>query len=104
MPRTLKLSAAEVREALSEPLQSILVAVRQALEETPPELAADIIERGIVLVGGGALLRGVDRVLAGETGVSVRLSDDPLSAVALGTGRALRGMESRSLTLTKHPL
>ena len=89
LPRTLKMSAGEIREALAQPVQAIVEAVKQTLEHTPPELAADIVNRGIVLVGGGALLRGMDRLLAEETGMPVSISNDPLSAVALGTGVAL---------------
>ncbi|MCS7172203.1 MAG: rod shape-determining protein [Armatimonadetes bacterium] len=93
LPRTVRMTSAEIREALSEPVAAIVEAVRQTLERTPPELAADIVERGIVLVGGGALLRGLDRLLAQETGMPVTLTDDPLSAVALGTGRALEEID-----------
>lgn len=100
LPRTLKMSAGEIREALAQPVQAIVAAVKQTLEETPPELAADIMHRGIVLVGGGALLRGLDRLLAEETGMSVTLSSDPLSAVALGTGVALEGTETMQRVLT----
>jgi rod shape-determining protein MreB len=91
LPRTLKTTASEIREALAPTVQAIVEAVRQTLEETPPELAADIMHRGIVMVGGGALLRGLDRLLAEETGMPVTISSDPLSAVALGTGVALEG-------------
>jgi rod shape-determining protein MreB len=94
LPRTLKISAGEIREALAQPVQAIVEAVRQTLEQTPPELSADIMTRGIVMVGGGALLRGLDRLLAEETGMPVALSDDPLSAVALGTGVALEARET----------
>ncbi|HET6781374.1 MAG TPA: rod shape-determining protein, partial [bacterium] len=79
--------------ALAEPVAQIVEAVKQTLERTPPELAADIVDRGIILAGGGSLLRGVDRLLAEETGMPVTLTDDPLSAVALGTGRALEEIE-----------
>lgn len=88
LPRTLRITAGEIRDALIEPLQTILAAVRQTLEETPPELAADLVGRGLVLVGGGTLLPGIDRLLAETTGMRVRHGDDPLSAVALGTGLA----------------
>jgi rod shape-determining protein MreB len=73
---------------------AIVDAVKQTLERTPPELSADIVERGIVLAGGGALLRGLDRLLAEETGMPVTLTDDPLSAVVLGAGRALEEIEA----------
>ena len=83
----------EVREALKEPLSSILESIRITLERCPPELSADLIERGIVIAGGGALLRGIDRLVAKETGLPVHIADDPLSAVAEGTGRVLQQLE-----------
>lgn len=89
LPRTVRMTSAEIREAMAEPVQAIVDAVKQTLERTPPELAADIVDRGIILVGGGALLRGLDRLLAEETGMPVSLTDDPLGAVVMGTGRAL---------------
>lgn len=94
LPRTVRMTSAEIREALREPVVAIVEAVKQTLERTPPELSADIVERGIVLAGGGALLRGLDRLLAEETGMPVTLTDDPLSAVVLGTGRALEEIEA----------
>lgn len=89
LPRTVEVSSEEVRQALSEPVTQIVEKVRSVLERTPPELSADIIERGIWLTGGGALLRGFDRLLSAATGIPVHVADDPLSCVALGTGRAL---------------
>lgn len=94
LPRTVRMTSAEIREALREPVMAIVEAVKQTLERTPPELSADIVERGIVLAGGGALLRGLDRLLAEETGMPVTLTDDPLSAVVLGTGRALEEIDA----------
>jgi rod shape-determining protein MreB len=94
LPRTVRMTSTEIREALSEPVAAIVDAVKQTLERTPPELSADIVERGIVLAGGGALLRGLDRLLAEETGMPVTLTDDPLSAVVLGTGRALEEIDT----------
>ncbi|MER3455621.1 MAG: rod shape-determining protein [candidate division GAL15 bacterium] len=94
LPRTVRMTSAEIREALREPVAAIVDAVKQTLERTPPELAADIVERGIVLAGGGSLLRGLDRLLAEETGMPVTLTDDPLSAVVLGTGRALEEIDT----------
>jgi rod shape-determining protein MreB len=79
----------EIREAILEPVSQIVESVRIALERCPPELAADLVDRGIVLAGGGALLRGIDRLLAEETGLPVHVADDPLCAVAEGTGRVL---------------
>ncbi|MBI4209372.1 MAG: rod shape-determining protein [Deltaproteobacteria bacterium] len=89
VPKTIEISEEEVREALMDPINAIVEAVRIALERTPPELAADIVDRGIVLAGGGALLRNLDVLLREETGLPVMLADDPLSCVALGSGRAL---------------
>ncbi len=100
LPRTLKMTATEVREAMADPIHAILGTVRQTLEEVPAELAADVMERGIVLVGGGSLLRGLDRLLAEETGIAVRRSDDPLSAVVLGTVLAFEGLEARRLVIS----
>ncbi|MGH2453130.1 MAG: rod shape-determining protein, partial [bacterium] len=89
LPRTVRMTSTEIREAMAEPIQAIVDAVKQTLERTPPELAADIVDRGIVLTGGGALLRGMDRLLAEETGMPVTITDDPLVDVVMGTGRAL---------------
>ena len=89
LPKTVTITSEEVREALSEPLSTILEAVRIALERTPPELSADLIDRGLILAGGGALLRGLDKLISEETGLPVHIADDPLTAIALGTGRYL---------------
>lgn len=89
LPKTITTTSEEIREALSEPLSAILEAVRIALERTPPELSADLIDRGLVLAGGGALLRGLDKLISEETGLPVHVADDPLTAIALGTGRYL---------------
>jgi rod shape-determining protein MreB len=89
IPRTFSLNSNEILEALQEPLSGIIGAVRAALEQTPPELAADIAERGMVLTGGGALLRHLDRLLTEETGLPVVIAEDPLTCVARGGGRAL---------------
>jgi rod shape-determining protein MreB len=89
IPKTIVVSDEEVRESLSEPVNAILEAVRSALESTPPELAADIVDRGIVLAGGGSLLRGLDILLREETGLPVTVAEDPLSAVVMGTGKVL---------------
>ena len=90
LPKTLTIRREEIREALKEPLSSILESVRITLERCPPELCADLVERGIVMAGGGALLRGIDRLVAEETGLPVHIADDPLTAVAEGTGRVLQ--------------
>ncbi len=89
MPRTVTISRGEVREAMHDPLWAIVEAVKRTLERTPPELAADIFNRGIVLTGGGALLQGLDELISSETEVPVFVADDPLSSVAIGTGKML---------------
>ena len=94
LPRTVRMTSSEAREALAEPVAQIVEAVKQTLERTPPELAADIVDRGIIMVGGGSLLRGIDRLISEETGMPVTITEDPLSAVALGTGRALEEIET----------
>ena len=93
IPKTLTISDAEIREALSEPISVIVNAVRVALERTPPELSADIMDRGIVLTGGGSLLKNMDKLLREETGLPVSVAEDPLSSVVLGTGRMLSDFE-----------
>jgi rod shape-determining protein MreB and related proteins len=89
LPRTIALTSSEVTEALEQPLQQIVASVRQVLEETPPELSSDIIDKGMVMSGGGALLRNIDKLLTQVTGVPCHVAEDPLNCVALGTGRAL---------------
>ena len=89
LPKTVEVRSEEVREALMEPITAIVEKVKRVLEQTPPELAADIIERGIVLTGGGAMLRGLDKLISAATGIPVYVAEDPLSCVAIGTGRAL---------------
>ncbi len=89
LPKTIEVSEDEVREALAEPVKQIVEVIRQALERTPPELAADIMDRGITLAGGGALLKNLDVLLQNETGLPVVLAEDPLTAVVLGSGRIL---------------
>lgn len=89
LPKTLSITSQEVREALLEPISTIVDSVRVTLERCPPELSGDLVDRGLVLAGGGALLRGLDRLLQEETGLPVHVAEDPLSAVAEGTGRAL---------------
>ena len=90
LPKTLSITSQEVREALLEPISTIVESVRVTLERCPPELSADLVDRGLVLAGGGALLRGLDKLLSEETGLPVHVAEDPLSAVAEGTGRALQ--------------
>ena len=89
IPKTVIITDEEVRESLSEPVSAIVETVRGALERTPPELAADIVDRGIVLAGGGGLLRGIDVLIKEETGLPVTVAEDPLSAVVMGTGKVL---------------
>lgn len=93
LPKTLTITSQEVREALMEPLQIIVDSVRISLERCPPEVSADLVERGIVLAGGGALLRGLDKLLTEETGLPVHVAEDPLSAVVEGTGKVLQELE-----------
>jgi rod shape-determining protein MreB and related proteins len=90
LPQTLTIRSEEIREALKEPLSAILETIRITLERCPPELSGDLIERGIMMAGGGALLRGIDRLVAEETALPVHIADDPLTAVAEGTGRVLQ--------------
>jgi rod shape-determining protein MreB len=89
LPKTITLTSSEITEAMAEPLGAIIGVIRQTLEKTPPELAADIIDRGMVLSGGGALLRNIDRLVTKETGVPAFIAEYPLACVALGAGRAL---------------
>jgi rod shape-determining protein MreB len=99
MPRSFTLNSNEILEALQEPLYGIVSAVKSALEQTPPELGADVAERGIVLTGGGALLRDLDRLIAEETGLPVVVAEDPLTCVARGGGKALEMIDQRGLDL-----
>ena len=96
IPRSFTISSNEILEALTDPLNSIVSAVKSALEQTPPELGADIAEKGMVLTGGGALLRDIDRLLMEETGLPVIVSDDPLTCVVRGSGLALEKMDKLS--------
>jgi rod shape-determining protein MreB len=93
IPQNITITSEEVRKAISEPVDSIVQAVRIALEQTPPELAADIVDRGIVLTGGGALLKGLDSLLREETSLPITVVDDPLSTVALGSGKVLDNLD-----------
>lgn len=100
VPKEIVITQARLAEALIEPVSKIVEAVRLALENTQPELAADIVDNGIVLTGGGALLRDIDRVLADETGLPVVVADDPMMCVALGAGRALEDPDYRGVLTT----
>ena len=93
IPQNISITSEEVRKAISEPVDSIVQAVRIALEQTPPELAADIVDRGIVLTGGGALLKGLDNLLREETSLPITVVEDPLSTVALGSGKVLDNLD-----------
>jgi rod shape-determining protein MreB len=89
LPRTIKVTSNEIRDALRDPLGVIIDSIRVSLERCPPELSADLVDRGIVLTGGGALLKGIDQLISEETGLPVHVAEDPLSAVAEGTGKLL---------------
>jgi rod shape-determining protein MreB len=100
VPRSFNVSSNEILEALTEPLNAIVSAVKQALEQTPPELGSDIAEKGMVLTGGGALLRDLDRLLMEETGLPVIVADDPLTCVVRGSGMALENMDKLPTVFT----
>ena len=105
LPKTVRITSEETREALAEPVALIVQCVKSVLENTPPELASDIMDRGIVMTGGGSLLHGLDRLIQEETGIPTYLAEDPLSCVALGTGKALESLENLEeslLTLNKN--
>jgi rod shape-determining protein MreB len=93
LPKDISISSKEIREALSEPVNAIVDSIKYTLEKTPPELAADIMERGIMLTGGGALLKGLDKLILKETGIPVNIAEFPLDCVVLGTGRVLDKIE-----------
>ena len=93
LPKTLTVTSEEIRESLQEPISTIVDSVRITLERCPPELSADLVDRGLVLAGGGALLRGFDKLLSEETGLPVHVAEDPLSAVAEGTGKCLNELK-----------
>ena len=103
LPRNVVVSSAEVRQAIEEPLHSIIDAVRTTLDKTPPELAGDIMDRGVVLTGGGALLRGLDERLRHETGMPVHLADQPLDSVAFGAGKCVEEFEALQQVLVSEP-
>lgn len=96
LPENIMVTSTEIREALVDTLQEVLDAIRSTLEKTPPELSADIIDQGITLTGGGALLRGIDKLIAQETGMTVTVANDPLDCVALGTGIVLEQLDKLS--------
>ena len=93
LPKTMKISSSEVRDALREPVNSIVDGIKSTLEKTPPELASDIMENGIMLTGGGALLKGLDKLVKEETGMPVKIAENPLDCVAIGTGKSVEDQE-----------
>ncbi|MDI6812518.1 MAG: rod shape-determining protein [Desulfitobacteriaceae bacterium] len=93
LPKTVEVTSEEIQDALQEPVMAIVEAIKSCLEKTPPELSADIMDRGIMMAGGGSLLRNLDRLIADETSIPVHMAEDPLSCVALGTGRVLEDRE-----------
>ncbi len=103
LPRNVVVSSAEVRQALEEPLHAIIDSVRTTLDKTPPELAGDIMDRGVVLTGGGALLRGLDERLRHETGMPVHVADTPLDSVAIGAGKCVEEFEALHQVLVSEP-
>ena len=94
VPKEIGVSEAQVADAISDPVRQIVEGVKMALEQAPPELAADIVENGIVMTGGGALLRDIDGVLRDSTGLPISIAEEPLSCVALGTGRCLEELKT----------
>src|SRR6059036_2998882 len=103
LPKTVVISAAEVRKAIEEPVNAIVDAVKTTLDKCPPELSGDIMDRGIVLTGGGALLRGLDERLRRETGMPIHLADNPLDSVALGSGKCVEEFEALQQVLDAQP-
>ncbi len=99
LPKTIVVAAEEIRRAIEEPVNAIVDAVKNTLDKTPPELAADIMDKGIVLTGGGALLQGLDERLKHETGMPVSIAKDPLYCVVLGSGRCLEEFEAMKRVL-----
>lgn len=102
LPKTLQVSSKEIYEALKEPVTNILDAIKTTLEKTPPELASDVMELGIMLTGGGALLEGLDRLIAQETGMPVHIAEEPLDCVAIGTGKALDSIDVLKKTVNNY--
>ena len=102
LPENININSAEIRDALVEPLSRVIEAIKATLEETPPELAADIIDQGITLAGGGALLRGLDKLINRETGMPVYIAEYPLDCVAEGTGKILDNIDKYQDALTEN--
>ena len=103
LPKTVVISAAEVRKAIEEPVNAIVDAVKTTLDKCPPELSGDVMDRGIVLTGGGALLRGLDERLRRETGMPIHIAEDPLDSVALGSGKCVEEFEALQQVLDAQP-
>ena len=99
IPKTIEVSSDEIRQALKDPVNQIVEAVKRCLEQTPPELAADILERGIILAGGGSLLKGIDQIIRERTSVPVNVSEDPLLSVVRGTGMVLENLKKYEAVL-----
>lgn len=95
LPRTLTVTSEEIRQALMEPVRLIIEVIKSTLEETPPELAADLVDRGLVVAGGGSMLRGITELIRKETDIPVHRAPDPLSCVALGTGKFLEQLNEK---------
>jgi len=105
LPKTMTITSEEIRKALEEPVSEIISSIRQTLERTPPELAADIVDRGMVLTGGGALLRGLDRLIGEETKLPVIIAERPIDCVVLGAGKALEELDTlREVLASPHPV
>jgi rod shape-determining protein MreB and related proteins len=102
IPKTTEVSSVEIREALNESIVQIIEAVRQSLERTPPELSADILDRGVMLTGGGALLKGLDERIKMETNLPVHVAEDPLTAVVMGTGKVIDNLNDYQKVLIRH--
>lgn len=102
LPKTIEITSKEIYEAMKEQIYNILEAIKSTLEKTPPELAADIMEQGIMLTGGGALLDGLDRLIKNETGMPVHVAENPLDCVAIGTGKALESIEVLKKTVSNN--
>jgi rod shape-determining protein MreB len=100
IPKTVHVHSQEIRECIQEPIQAVVEAVRRALEITPPELSSDIVDRGIVMTGGGALIRGIDRLLQHETNLPIHVDEEPLSCVVRGVGRILDDLDKYRTVLT----
>ena len=102
LPKTLEITSKEIYDALRETVVNIIDAIKSTLEKTPPELASDVMEQGIMLTGGGALLNGLDRLIMRETGMPVHIAEDPLDCVAIGTGKSLDSIDILKKTVNNY--